>query len=146
MEHHVTLRVDVRCILFNCGLSTLLKLIDRLPNILVNHLYLNLRALNTTPASRGHTLPEPAFAQNRFLGNIGAPVDRDPDWWNTPLDDDDDDEDVQSDPQVSVAPSGSEGITTLVPVVSLTPFSSSIVRTVLIQIFRCTMETILQEI
>lgn len=28
---------------------------------------------------------EPAFAQNRFLGNIGAPLD--PDWWNTQFDD-----------------------------------------------------------
>ncbi|EIM85378.1 uncharacterized protein STEHIDRAFT_111971 [Stereum hirsutum FP-91666 SS1] len=33
-------------------------------------------------------LGEPAFAQNRFLGNIGEPLD--PDWWNTQFDHSDD--------------------------------------------------------
>lgn len=127
--------------LLNCSLYAFLKFIYRFPNILINHLYLNLRAMNTTSASRECTIPKPAFAQNRVLGNIGAPIDRDPDWWNSPCDDD---EDGQSDPQVSVAPSGSEGITTLVPVVSLpTPFSSFISRLVLTQICRYMMEMIL---
>lgn len=61
-------------------------------------------------------MPEPAFAQNRFLGNIGAPLD--PDWWNTQFDDDEGDDDELTDQNGSVTPTVNNGVTTLVPVVS----------------------------
>lgn len=59
-------------------------------NLLINRLFLNLRAWNlpsSSTASNQDAIYEPTFAQNRFLGNIGAPLD--PDWWNTQFDDDD---------------------------------------------------------
>ncbi|EIM92494.1 uncharacterized protein STEHIDRAFT_136359 [Stereum hirsutum FP-91666 SS1] len=81
-------------------------------------LYLNLRAMsrqNDTVTYKYNGMPEPAFAQNRFLGNIGAPLD--PDWWNTQFDDDEGDDDELTDQNGSVTPTVNNGVTTLVPVV-----------------------------
>ena len=56
---------------------------DRLPNIMVNRLFLNLRSFDRSRhglSSNTTSLPEPAFAHdrpNRILGNIGEPVDYD---------------------------------------------------------------------
>lgn len=49
----------------------------RSPNILIGHLFLNLRCFYyyTEGSVSTGTVGEPVFAQNRFLGNIGAPVD-----------------------------------------------------------------------
>lgn len=91
----------------------------RAPNLLINRLYLNLRAINhqsdtVTPEHNG--MPEMAFAQDRFLGNIGAPLD--PDWWNAQFDDDEGDGDELAIQDGSITPTGNNGVTTLVPVVS----------------------------
>ncbi|EIM86080.1 uncharacterized protein STEHIDRAFT_111622 [Stereum hirsutum FP-91666 SS1] len=88
------------------------------PNLLINRLYLNLRAINhqsdtVTPEHNG--MPEMAFAQDRFLGNIGAPLD--PDWWNAQFDDDEGDGDELAIQDGSITPTGNNGVTTLVPVV-----------------------------
>lgn len=49
--------------------------------ILTSHLILNLRDMGHTEKTRSisnlNSLPEPVFATNRFLGNIGAPFDVD---------------------------------------------------------------------
>lgn len=60
-----------------------------IPNILVNRLFLNLRTFDASGPEKGHTdrrgkVTELAFAQNRFLGTIGAPLDHDQ-WDNTAL-------------------------------------------------------------
>ncbi|EIM91912.1 uncharacterized protein STEHIDRAFT_151266 [Stereum hirsutum FP-91666 SS1] len=83
-------------------------------------LCLNLRALNrprTTVHRIDDGMPDQAFAHNRFLGNIGAPLD--PDWWNEQLDDDEPQVDTISsiNLQNSMEPAGGGGIVTLVPVV-----------------------------
>ncbi|EIM82967.1 uncharacterized protein STEHIDRAFT_160579 [Stereum hirsutum FP-91666 SS1] len=92
-----------------------------LPNLLANRLYLNLRVLadpGSTMTSGHKDMPEPAFAHNRFLGNIGAPLD--PNWWETRFEDDYADHSTtsrlsgQDGPMVS--PEGN-GQTTLIPVV-----------------------------
>lgn len=95
----------------------------RLPNLLVNRLYLNLRVsyLPRSAVSNNDDaiMPEPAFARNRFLGNIGAPLD--PDWWNTRFDEDDlefSNEVAEANPENSVASAElGNGATTLIPVV-----------------------------
>lgn len=65
----------------------------------------------STSAPGHDDIPEPAFGQNRFLGNIGAPVDHD--WWNTQFEGE-----GAVDDEV-ITPAGSNGITTLIPVVSI---------------------------
>lgn len=71
-------------------------------------------------------MPDQAFAHNRFLGNIGAPLD--PDWWNEQLDDDEPQVDTISsiNLQNSMEPAGGGGIVTLVPVVSILPLSTEL--------------------
>ncbi|EIM85383.1 uncharacterized protein STEHIDRAFT_158018 [Stereum hirsutum FP-91666 SS1] len=88
-----------------------------LPNLLVNRLYLNLRTWNLPPASVSNhsALGEPAFAQNRFLGNIGEPLD--PDWWNNQFDDGDDTGPDGNMADASETTDIGDRITTLVPVV-----------------------------
>ncbi|EIM81893.1 uncharacterized protein STEHIDRAFT_161249 [Stereum hirsutum FP-91666 SS1] len=46
-----------------------------LPNLLINHLVLNLRLFGYKKIPTAPRLSEPAFARNRVLGNIGAPLD-----------------------------------------------------------------------
>lgn len=91
----------------------------RLPNLLINRLYLNLRTWNLPPASvSNHSgLGEPAFAQNRFLGSIGEPLD--PDWWNTQFDDGDDTGPDGSMADASETTDIGDRNTTLVPVVRI---------------------------
>lgn len=56
---------------------------SRIPNLLANRLFLNLRSYQNPRyrlSSNDSTLPAPSFAQNRpnrFLGNIGEPLDYD---------------------------------------------------------------------
>lgn len=71
---------------------------------------------NDTVTSEHNGMPEMAFAQDRFLGNIGAPLD--PDWWNTQFDDDEGDGDEPTVQDGSTTSTGNNGLTTLVPVVS----------------------------
>lgn len=89
----------------------------RLPNLLINRLYLNLRTWNLplTSVSNHSGLGEPAFAQNRFLGNIGEPLD--PDWWNTQFDDGDDTGSDGNMADASETTDIGDRNTTLVPVV-----------------------------
>ncbi|EIM83441.1 uncharacterized protein STEHIDRAFT_113570 [Stereum hirsutum FP-91666 SS1] len=90
-----------------------------LPNLLVNHLYLNIRAFNRSHFTEHNDLPQHSFARNRFLGNIGAPLD--PDWWDAQFDEDD--EELDSEGQLEVnqdglnTVEGGNGLSTLVPVV-----------------------------
>lgn len=61
-------------------LTYTVKLLFRLPSLLVNRLVLNLKTFDTSqPGDTSDTehlhSSEPVFAQNRFLGNIGAPLD-----------------------------------------------------------------------
>ncbi|EIM89204.1 uncharacterized protein STEHIDRAFT_154884 [Stereum hirsutum FP-91666 SS1] len=57
-----------------------------LPNLFVNRLVLNLRLYSQQQeSSESSSLPGIAFVQNRFLGNIGAPLDHDQ--WDSILDD-----------------------------------------------------------
>lgn len=93
----------------------------RLPNLLVNRLYLNLRRMSqeqlSTTSKSSIGISEPKFAQNRFIGNIGAPLD--PIWWENQFDEDDDPNDTSPVGQEvsTLAPGGSE-LATFVPVVS----------------------------
>lgn len=57
----------------------------RLPNLLVNRLFLNLRSFNRNNELRqSSALPEPVFDRNRVLGDVGAPLDHG--WWDSTLD------------------------------------------------------------
>lgn len=47
-----------------------------MPNILVNRLFLNLKTFDDPDEGLStSSLPPPVFAQDRWLGNIGAPLD-----------------------------------------------------------------------
>lgn len=71
---------------------------------------------NDTVTPEYNGMPEMAFAQDQFLGNIGAPLD--PDWWNTQFDDDEGDGEELTAQNGSMMPTGNNGLTTLIPVVS----------------------------
>ncbi|EIM91102.1 uncharacterized protein STEHIDRAFT_107732 [Stereum hirsutum FP-91666 SS1] len=93
-----------------------------LTNLLINRLYLNIRALNhsrSTKFSREDGVPRPISVGNRFLGNIGAPLD--PEWWDIRFDDDElelSDEVAEANPEDSVASAElGNGATTLIPVI-----------------------------
>lgn len=92
----------------------------RLPNLLVNHLFLNLRSFQNPSyglSSNDKSLPAPSFAQNRpnrLLGNIGEPLDFDQ--WDNFLDGEGNDEAAAgNDAELSGI---RDPLTTLVPVVS----------------------------
>lgn len=57
-------------------------MVYRLQAIAVNVMFLNLRNINgrAEPTDFAPSLPELNFTQNRFLGNIGAPVE--PEQWD----------------------------------------------------------------
>lgn len=85
------------------------------PNLLVNRLVLNLRLFNQAPdAPSTRQLPDPAFAQNRVLGNIGAPVD--PYQWYSMFDEDEEAEDVIE--EGNAEGGAADELDTIVPVVS----------------------------
>lgn len=94
----------------------------RLPNLLVNYLYLNLRlGMSSTSSSESNVSHqhEPMVFRDRILGNIGEPLD--PDWWDTYIsqehgDEEQDLSEVTND--VSLSAEAGTGTTTLVPVVS----------------------------
>lgn len=87
----------------------------RLPNLLVNRLYLNLRATNPPRSvSENDDVPGLDFAQNSFLGNIGAPLDHD--WWDRSLDYEECDVLVEEKSEIQMT---GVGATTLVPVVRI---------------------------
>lgn len=100
--------------------------VTRLPNLLVNRLYLNLRVMalpHPLETSKDIDITEPNFAQNQFLGNIGAPLE--PNWWSTQFDEDEELQEESLDGHAESVVSGSrDGITTLVPVVSALVFLS----------------------
>ncbi|KAF9066377.1 hypothetical protein BDP27DRAFT_1268649 [Rhodocollybia butyracea] len=96
-----------------------------LPNLLINRFVLNLRAYSCTVQYSGKgpsetsvsTLSAPNFAENRFIGNMGAPLD--PDQW-----DEMDELSISQDEQVDSARDGgweildrADPLTTLVPVI-----------------------------
>ncbi|KAF9064899.1 hypothetical protein BDP27DRAFT_1450505 [Rhodocollybia butyracea] len=72
--------------------SIILQFLKILPTLLINHFILNLRAFGngttqhsgTAPSTSGTTATPPLsalnFAENRFIGNIGAPLD--PNQWD----------------------------------------------------------------
>lgn len=102
-------------------------LLNRLPNLLVNHLFLNLRSFQNPRyglSSNSASLPAPFFAQNRphrLLGNIGEPLDYDQ--WDEFLDDNDDENGAaRNDSELSGI---RDPLTTLVPVVSTLRLSLS---------------------
>lgn len=87
-----------------------------LPNLLINRLVLNLRLFNEAPnaPSSGH-LPDLDFAQNRILGNIGAPLDHSQ--WDSLMDEEvEGEQDAGQDDIDNIT--GNE-VNTMVPVVCL---------------------------
>ncbi|EIM81009.1 uncharacterized protein STEHIDRAFT_162016 [Stereum hirsutum FP-91666 SS1] len=90
-----------------------------IPNVLVNRLFLNLRSYQNPSyglSSSDTTLPAPVFAQNRpnrFLGNIGEPLDYGQ--WDDVLDEEGvDDGAAENKPELNDI---RDPLTTLVPVV-----------------------------
>lgn len=90
-----------------------------MPNLLINRLVLNLRLFNDAPdAPSTRHLPEPAFASNRILGNIGAPLNHSQ--WDSLFDDQvDGDEPVE---EGEIEGRVRNELDTLVPVVSNNTF------------------------
>lgn len=94
--------------------------VRRLPNLLVNRLFLNLRSFNPNSTSAYSTTSSLVFARDRFLGNIGAPLNP----WRSFLKDSDyrpDEEGESSGLQVdgiTVGMRAGGDNTTLIPVVS----------------------------
>lgn len=87
-----------------------------LPNLLINRLVLNLHLYNEAPdAPSTRHLPEPAFAQNRVLGNIGAPLDHSQ--WDSLFDDVDEEEEVVQEEDIEAG--ARNELDTMVPVVSM---------------------------
>lgn len=81
-----------------------------MPNILVSRLFLNLKTFDD-PKNGFSTssLPPPIFAQDRLLGNIGAPLD------SRQWDHDEDLGDEEEEGNILIC--GTDALTTLVPVV-----------------------------
>lgn len=81
-----------------------------MPNILVNRLFLNLKTFDDPKEGLStSSLPPPVFAQDRWLGNIGAPLDSHQ--WEH-------DEDREGPSETIMSIGGAEGLTTFIPVVS----------------------------
>lgn len=95
-----------------------------LPNLLINRFVLNLRAFSGSTVQHSgkgpsnttvNTLSVPKFAENRFIGNMGAPLD--PNQWDELWDDVNEVEDEGGESSWEIL-EGENPLTTLVPVVS----------------------------
>lgn len=89
-----------------------------MPNILVSRLFLNLKTFDEPKDGfTTSSLPSPVFAQDRWLGNIGAPL-------NSGSWDREEGSNGEVGPMDAVTASiGADALTTLVPVVSWKPYS-----------------------
>lgn len=90
---------------------------NSLPNLLVNRLYLNLKSFerststNVTTRKDGAAVPELVFAQNGFLGNIGAPLDTQ--WLTSQFNEEPEDNPHREDRDGLRAPSAGDEVVTL---------------------------------
>lgn len=114
----------------------------RIPNALVNRLFLNLRSYQNPSyglSSSDTTLPAPVFAQNRpnrFLGNIGEPLDYGQ--WDDVLDEEGvDDGAAENKRELNDI---RDPLTTLVPVVSVTLLSTGCLSSNCLDLLRSTKE------
>lgn len=96
----------------------------RLTNILTNRLFLNIRAerhLQADRSFRSIDVPEPVYAQNRLLGNLGGPIEHG--WLEAQFDEDVSDNDFREGELEDTAEPGARDATvTLVPVVCARSF------------------------
>lgn len=102
-----------------------------IPNIMINRLFLNLRTFDLSDRaatkSSTRTFSAPAFAQNRILGNLGAPLEQDQ--WDENLfgEDVDDSQDPPAvrniDTEGHINEDATNATQTMIPVVGLSQIS-----------------------